>query len=66
VTRFKIDWDDNNQNGENIPPTINTDSNQMFGQYSDKDAMCSIQKNNVDIMAAAMDTNSVSMEVDVR
>ncbi|XP_064626786.1 histone chaperone ASF1-like [Lineus longissimus] len=69
VTRFKIDWDDNNPNGENIPPsTMNTDSNQLFGQYSDKDAMhmCSIQKNNVDIMAAAMDTNSVSMEVDVR
>ena len=31
VTRFKIDWDDSGENGENMPPPYNpeTESNQM-------------------------------------
>lgn len=68
VTRFKIDWDDNQsapvENGENIPPTHNleSESNQMVpGSHALEDIKSQVVPDINSCAGMDVDDTSVSM-----
>lgn len=67
VTRFKIDWDDNQslENGENVPPaqSLESESNQMTAANKPLSEMKQSSQNVPDVNSTAMDIEETSVSM---